>query len=597
MVSGTIFTSMLQVAINLLALTFAFSLAIEHFDRQRAALVLGVVFGSFGIFTLVQSVELLPGVLVDLRNPLVIGAGMYGGWLAALVSAGMIALYRLFGVGGVGAIAGAASILTVAVMAVVAHRTIRRPTSVIWLALGLASVFISTGWGVFGLPAEQREVFVANFLPVAVVFYPALTLAIAHLIGRELRQREVRQALAISEQRFHAIFDQTFQFIGLLQPDGKVIEANQTALEFAGIAPDCIVGQYFWETLWWSHSEVAQTELQAAIARAADGAFVRYPAEVAGRDDMKITIDFSLKPIFDAQGRVILIIPEGRDMTDQLRANRHEVDLIIQREMNTFLRHFIEESSHHMRTPITILHTSHHIMKRNVARVRAISQSLRQRIAQGQPTTEDALDELDLVIDSCNMRTDRFERTLHDLTELIENLLALTRVEEAVDTTTEPLDFVALLRSVCEGYADMMLANELTFETTLPDHPIMMPLDRVQWQLVIQNLIDNAIRYTPRGGSIRVACTLQDSTLKITVADQGIGIPADEQAHIFDRFYRATNARHHTSSGSGLGLTIVQSIVTAHGGRIAVDSQVGVGTRFAVTLPLAGDHQALTELD
>lgn len=132
-------------------------------------------------------------------------------------------------------------------------------------------------------------------------------------------RRRVEDDLRERERRFHGIFDSAFQFVGLLAPDGTVVEANRTALEFAGVGAEAVVGRPFWETPWWRHSEAERLRLQEAVAAAADGAFVRYETEHVGADGRSINIDFSLKPIRDADGRVVLLIPEGRDVTEAKR--------------------------------------------------------------------------------------------------------------------------------------------------------------------------------------------------------------------------------------------------------------------------------------
>jgi signal transduction histidine kinase len=103
---------------------------------------------------------------------------------------------------------------------------------------------------------------------------------------------------------------------------------------------------------------------------------------------------------------------------------------------------------------------------------------------------------------------------------------------------------------------------------------------------VLQNLLQNAIKYSPSGGTIEVSLTTQDGEAVLHLKDQGMGIPAAEQAHIFDRFYRAGNAKSGMSTGFGIGLYIVREIVTRHGGSISVQSAVGQGSTFTIRLPL-----------
>ncbi|RCJ36134.1 hypothetical protein A6769_17660 [Nostoc punctiforme NIES-2108] len=136
-------------------------------------------------------------------------------------------------------------------------------------------------------------------------------------VGRDITERKlIEQALSENEQKFRAIFNQTIQFMGLLQPNGIVLEINQTALDFAGINREEVVGKPFWEAKWWTISLNTQEQLKTAIAAAANGESIRYEVEILGRDAQAIAIDFSLRPILDESGRITLLISEGRDITE-----------------------------------------------------------------------------------------------------------------------------------------------------------------------------------------------------------------------------------------------------------------------------------------
>ena len=123
-----------------------------------------------------------------------------------------------------------------------------------------------------------------------------------------------------SDVRFRAIFNQTFQLIGLLTPDGRLLEANQTALDMVGVDPATLRNKFFWDTPWWQHSPQEQELLKQAIKDAASGKFVRFQTNHIGRGGETITIDFSIKPVLDDSGKVLYLLPEGRDMTEQKRA-------------------------------------------------------------------------------------------------------------------------------------------------------------------------------------------------------------------------------------------------------------------------------------
>ena len=111
--------------------------------------------------------------------------------------------------------------------------------------------------------------------------------------------------------------------------------------------------------------------------------------------------------------------------------------------------------------------------------------------------------------------------------------------------------------------------------------------DTLKLQQVLYNIIDNAIKYTPRGGEVHCALNRSGKNAVIRVSDTGVGIPAEDLPHIFDRFYRVDKARSRETGGTGLGLSIVKQFVNLHGGTIDAKSTFGKGTTFIIELPLA----------
>jgi two-component system sensor kinase FixL len=161
--------------------------------------------------------------------------------------------------------------------------------------------------------------------------------------------------VAPHEQRLRAIFDQIFQFIAVLEPDGTVIEANRAALELRGLAAEDVVGSWFWQTPWCDFSHQTRQHLKNGIAEAARGTFVRFEVALLDREGEPCTFDFSIKPITDAGGRVNILIAEGRDITDRKRVEealvrgRDELELRVQdrtgelSDINARLRREINE--------------------------------------------------------------------------------------------------------------------------------------------------------------------------------------------------------------------------------------------------------------
>ncbi|MEZ2250531.1 PAS domain S-box protein [Microcoleus sp.] len=140
-------------------------------------------------------------------------------------------------------------------------------------------------------------------------------------VGIDITERkQAEESLRESQIKLSAIFNNTFQFTGLLQLDGTVVEANQTVLDFGGLQLADVVGLPLWETRWWTISTATQERLKSAIAYAASGNFIRYEVDVWGVGNTIATIDFSIKPMKDEAGEVVMLIAEGRDITELKQA-------------------------------------------------------------------------------------------------------------------------------------------------------------------------------------------------------------------------------------------------------------------------------------
>jgi len=147
-------------------------------------------------------------------------------------------------------------------------------------------------------------------------------LSVIGLTGALILTYRYMQAKMQADERFRAIFDHTYQFIGLLSPDGRILEVNRTALEFVGITATQARGLYFWDSPWWSYSDETKKQAKDAVTSANKGNFVRFETVHYGPDGRSITVDFSLKPVLDKSGKVIYLLPEGRDVSEQRAAQR-----------------------------------------------------------------------------------------------------------------------------------------------------------------------------------------------------------------------------------------------------------------------------------
>jgi two-component system phosphate regulon sensor histidine kinase PhoR len=174
------------------------------------------------------------------------------------------------------------------------------------------------------------------------------------------------------------------------------------------------------------------------------------------------------------------------------------------------------------------------------------------------------------------------------LGRLTDDLLKLARIEAGkLELEFAPVNVVQLIESCAESTVFKASQRQLALEIDVPQGLPAMRGDANLLRDVLQNLLDNAIQYTLPGGRIHVRAAAGPREVVVTVEDTGIGIPLADQERIFERFYRVDAARSREAGGTGLGLSIAKHIVEAHGGRIWVESEVGVGSKFSFSIPLA----------
>jgi signal transduction histidine kinase len=176
-------------------------------------------------------------------------------------------------------------------------------------------------------------------------------------------------------------------------------------------------------------------------------------------------------------------------------------------------------------------------------------------------------------------------RSTERLHALVEDLLLVAQIEaKRVELELAPVDVVDLATSAVEALRPVAEEKGVSIEV-VGDHPPTVRGDRTRLTQVLDNLVSNAVKFTNKGGSVRVAVVGNGSAVELVVSDTGIGIPAEEQGQLFSRFFRASTATQHAIPGTGLGLAISRALVEQHGGTIAVNSAAGQGTQVTVALP------------
>ena len=220
-------------------------------------------------------------------------------------------------------------------------------------------------------------------------------------------------------------------------------------------------------------------------------------------------------------------------------------------------RRFVADASHELRTPLTIL--------------RGELEGIISQTDVPESTRESAVSLLEEV-----------ER----LANIVEGLFALSRLD-AGESQRESIEFDLgkLAATTTEQLSLLAEDKSISLKCDAPD-PVIVQGDRGRLKQVIVNLLDNAIKYTPEGGDVRISVRTAPETAILEVTDSGIGIPKNALPHIFERFYRVDKARSRDQGGAGLGLAIAKAICTGHRGHIEVSSEPGIGSRFRVELPL-----------
>jgi signal transduction histidine kinase len=221
-------------------------------------------------------------------------------------------------------------------------------------------------------------------------------------------------------------------------------------------------------------------------------------------------------------------------------------------------RDFLADVSHELRTPIAALRTFNELLKEQ---------------AGSDPAARAEF------LESSGQQIDRLDW-------LAQNLLELSKLDSGlVLLDLRPDDLRASIESSMEQAEATAKRRGIDVRLSLPDAPLRIRHDPLRIGQVVANLVGNAVKFTPPGGSVSVAVRPHPAGAEIEVADTGVGIDAAELPRIFERFYRGSRANEARGSGSGLGLAIVRSIVDMHGGTVTVESSLGRGSRFTVVLP------------
>ena len=399
----------------------------------------------------------------------------------------------------------------------------------------------------------------------------------------QVRHLIEKEQLSRAESRFRKLLEAAPDAILEVDGDGRIVLLNHTAEKMFGYNREELLGldvdTLVPATMRGGHHRHRSSYTAHPQTRPM-GSGLELKAQ--RKDGTLFPVEISLSPNWTDEGlRVIAIvrdISERKQAEDHLRAVREQYTAELtakntqlearNREVekaNRLKSEFLASMSHELRTP---LHT-----------VIGFTELLAEEM-------EGPL----------NSKQKRFmghilEDSRH-LLELINEVLDLSKIEAGrLDLKLEEFDFVVCAEEALSAMRNQAEAKNIRLESRSTFCGLLRA-DRVRTKEILYNLLSNAIKFTPDGGVIWLESLRQDGFLKITVGDTGIGIPADEHAAVFEKFYQVGDTTRGVREGTGLGLAITKRLVELHGGGISLESQQGQGSRFSFTLPLASTPPA-----
>jgi PAS domain S-box-containing protein len=384
-------------------------------------------------------------------------------------------------------------------------------------------------------------------------------LLIALLARRDMRHRE-QAAVELREQR--ECFAVTLASIGdaviATDPAGRVSFMNGAAEALTGWRNAAAMGRHS-DEVFRIVNEATRDTVESPIARVLRENTVVGLANhtlLLGADGVERPVDDSGAPIRTQSGEVLGVVLVFRDVSERRRYEQGLRDAVAARDQ------FFSIAAHELRTPLTSLLGNAELLQRRLTREGGLSErdqrALRVIVEQGRR-----------------------------LNQLISALLDLSRLEMGqFALELLPVDLGELARRIVEETLPSLDQHQVTLN--VGDEPLPVRADALRLEQVLQNLLQNAVKYSPDGGPITVTLERRDGRALVSVADHGIGIAAAAQGGLFQRFYRAVGEHSHIS-GLGVGLYVVREIVERHGGQVWVESVEGAGSTFSFALPLAAE--------
>jgi PAS domain S-box-containing protein len=373
-----------------------------------------------------------------------------------------------------------------------------------------------------------------------------LLAAFADQAAISVRNAELYQQVSDERRSLSAIIDNSAEGVMILDGSGQVQVFNRALAHMTGWDAQEAIGRSAESVLALRDRQGQPLPLPEAPSQRTSAAEARayVEGEVVRRGGPPMTAGVTATPLYDGDGNLARVI-------------LNVVDITRFRQAEELKSTFVSVVSHELKTPVAL--------------IKGYAETLRR---------EDADWDRDTMQESLGVIAEEADH----LTHLIDSLLEASRIQ-AGGLRLEPTDvhLARLAERVTDGFRTQTEIHqfELDFDPDFP--PVWGDPERLRE--VLSNLVSNAIKYSPDGGTVWVGGRTDQTGVTVYVADQGIGIPPEEQARIFERFHRVESGLHRSTEGTGLGLYLVKAVIEAHGGRVWVESAPGRGSIFMFTLP------------
>jgi PAS domain S-box-containing protein len=378
----------------------------------------------------------------------------------------------------------------------------------------------------------------------------------ASKVARDISERKLAAvALDASEERFRDLANNIDQFAWTCDELGYATWYNQRWYEYTGTTFEQMKGQGWRAVHHPDHVDRVEESLMRGV-RTGEPWEETFP--LRGKDGNYRWFLSRAIPICDTEGRVIRWFGTNTDITEQ-----RELEMSL-RKADRRKDEFLATLSHELRNPLA-----------------AISSSL------------EVLHQADENPELLHRARDAIGRQTSHLVRLVDDLLDVSRItRDRIELQRSAVELEPMLRHAIDVCLPCTEQYGQTLEYDLPDTPVLLDADPVRLAQILNNLLNNACKFSPLGGTIRVTATLDGDRVRISVKDEGVGILAEQLEDIFDMFAQAHQSSERLTGGLGVGLTLVKRLVELHGGRILAHSEgPGKGSEFILELPLVRTAQ------